>query len=82
MFAIEQDVPLPVAARSGRVPIYPLRQMGVGDSFFVPAPHGPDDLAKKAYRLYFAVQNVRRQNRQLQFAVRRQGDRVGVWRTA
>ena len=82
MFVIERDIPIPSVALSGRVPLYPLRQMTVGESFFIPAPDGPDDLAKTAYRAYFAVQNVRRKNRQLQFAVRRQGDRVGVWRTA
>lgn len=82
MLVIERDVPLPSPARGGRPPIYPFRDMKVGDSFYIPAPDGPDDLAKTAYRAYYAVQGVRKGNRELHFAVRRQGDRVGIWRTA
>ena len=82
MFEIQHGVPVPSPTRVGPAPLYPLRKMKVGDSFSIPAPGGPDELAKTAYRAFFAVQNVRRKDRSLQFKVRRQGDHVGVWRTA
>ena len=82
MFEIQRDVPVPTAARGGRPSIYPFRDMAVGDSFAVPAPGGPADIAKTAERLYFAVQYARRKDRELHFTVRRQADHVGVWRTA
>lgn len=35
-FVIDKGVPLPPSARSPRASKYPLRDMDVGDSFFVP----------------------------------------------
>jgi hypothetical protein len=36
MYEIEKDVPAP-DDRKGKIPKYPLRDMEIGDSFFVPA---------------------------------------------
>jgi hypothetical protein len=85
MYQIHSDIPLPAAKRSGAASLtrkYPLSDMAVGDSFAIPAPDA-DALRRNAQLAYFAVQNFRkRRGRQFRFSVRRQGDRVGVWRVA
>lgn len=45
-FVIEDDVPMPVQRRSNRPIPYPLAEMQVGQSFFVPATPDVLDLAK------------------------------------
>ena len=39
MFTIEKDIPVP-STGAGRPTIYPLGDMLVGDSFFIPLPEG------------------------------------------
>ena len=82
MFVIRSNVPVPSPMPSRQVPVYPLGDMKVGDSIAVPAPGGPDALAKTARQLYYAVQNQRRKHRDRKYTVRHQGDFVGIWRTA
>jgi hypothetical protein len=82
MFAIHNDVPLPAAKVAGH-PItkkYPLGDLEVGDSFFIPVTDDAN-LRRTAFRAYYVVQDFRRRRgRHYRFAVRRLGDRVGVWR--
>jgi hypothetical protein len=84
MLEINRGVPIPPPPMGRGSPrLYPFPDMQIGDSFFIPAPSSsPDDLAKVAYRAYFAVSNWRRKHPETKFTVRRMGDRVGVWRVA
>ena len=80
MLEVHSNVPLPPAV--GRPRLYPFPAMDVGSAFYVPVAN-KDELPKVAYRLYFAVQNYRRDHgRHLRYSVRRLGDRVGVYRVA
>ena len=76
-FTIEHDVPLPanVEAR-GRFPIYPLKEMKVGDSFVAPL-----SLYK---RLASSVSQMkRRTNGEYSFIIRRsQDNQMRIWRIA
>lgn len=77
MVKIDKGIPLPPrrrgggAGRTGRAPIYPWREMEIGDSFFLPdiEPHLISSLAAGA---------AQRTGRK--FATRIEGDGVRVWR--
>ncbi len=45
MFEIEKGIPLPKQKHIGPKPKYPLKEMGVGDSFFVPGDNSRYNLS-------------------------------------
>lgn len=69
-FQIDKSVPVPLA-RHGRGPVYPFKEMGIGDSFIVP-PERSERLRNAAH-----AHGARAGKK---FAVRKQPDGVRCWR--
>ena len=79
-FAIEKNVPIPKNNQGG--PIYPLAEMEVGDSFFVPPGSiGRTGTPANKQRLRSASCQFGKK-RGLKFRVRDEGHGWRVWRTA
>lgn len=74
-FEVERGVPIPYGAGgSGRPPIYPFRQMSVGDSFFVPCERESRETIRR--RLSAAKRNYRPKS----FITANEDNGVRVWR--
>ena len=70
---IESDVPLPASYVNGRPASYPFRNMGVGQSIFIPATQvSPHHAAKRAYAA------ARRTG--FKFTCRKEEDGIRIWR--
>lgn len=78
MFKIEKSVPIPQidprfdGSTLGSTPLYPFKDMQVGDSFFV-----PKSVSKKA----FAAARVHKHRHKVGFIMRPYGDGYRIWRT-
>lgn len=74
-FEIEQGIPIPEPVHRSK---YPLAEMGIGESFFVPG---------QGYELHRKIQNAvqsfqRRDSHGRKFTTRLLPDGVRVWRTS
>lgn len=77
MFTIEKNVPIPSGAgKRGRAPIYPFRQMEVGDSFFVESEVD----SKVQSTLTNAAFSISKSDASFRFSVRRVDGGYRVWR--
>ncbi len=72
-YSIEKDIPIP--EKSGRKIKYPLDDMEIGDSFFIPGVDHQDISPVIAAR-------KRARKWQREFTTRREDDGIRVWRTA
>ena len=81
-FEIEKDIEMPERQGGPGDPKYPLAQMGVGDSFFV--PWGEKEWMKTRSAVSNAVSAFHLRNPDKRFSSRRTGDGLGirVWRVA
>ena len=84
-FIIEDDVPMPKIKRSHeeKPVIYPLAQMQVGQSFFVPAEAGTDDLNKYRRNISVRISQAKRKlglDSQFKVAADFERNGVRVWR--
>lgn len=84
MYEVISNVPLPAhptSRKRGRPPKYPVRDMKVGDSFFIPIE--PDQTAPRIQQrfleavAYYKAQGIISDER---FTTRTMGDHIGVWR--
>ena len=81
-FKIEKGIPVPRAANApgGRDSIFPLRELKVGDSFFVPC--AKKEMAKTQQRLTTAIYNWARKRKGFKGTTRRMAKGIRVWRIA
>lgn len=79
-FRIEKGVPIPLqqSRGGGRPPKYPLRDMAVGDSFFVPCEDGNRERIRNS--INGCATSVRRTLPSLGIMTRSQPGGVRVWR--
>lgn len=74
MLKIDTHVPLPARIDAGRPPLYPFKQMRVGDSVFY---QGID-----AIKLRNAAGVYKTHHKDWNYATRKENDGIRLWRTA
>lgn len=81
-FAVEDNIPVPTAKRGVGAGLYPFDEMGVGQSFFVPATEDKPQPAKSLASTVSSATKRYAESDKRQFVVRSVEGGARVWRTA